>query len=91
MVNYYMIPRKSKALSINFEKAGIVMKKKSLALAALAAACVTSFAFATPQTQWTQGEWQLDLGAWNPKASVDTNNITYVNLGDVSTDNKWNF
>lgn len=67
------------------------MKKKSLALAALAAACVTSFAFATPQTQWTQGEWQLDLGAWNPKASVDTNNITRGNLGDVSTDTKWNF
>ncbi|MCH4166457.1 MAG: OmpA family protein [Megasphaera sp.] len=66
------------------------MKKKSLALAALAAACVTSFAFATPQTQWTQGQWQLDLGAWNPKASMDSNN-TYLKDGDLSTDTKWNF
>ena len=43
-----------------------MMKKKSLVLAAVMAACATSFAFATPQTQWNQGQWQLDLGAWNP-------------------------
>lgn len=68
------------------------MKKKSLALAALAAACVTSFSFATPQTQWTQGEWQLDLGAWNPKASVDSNNFVAPHKhGDISNDTKWNF
>lgn len=51
-----------------------MMKKKSLVLAAVMAACATSFAFATPQTQWNQGQWQLDLGAWNPKASVDSSN-----------------
>lgn len=53
-----------------------MMKKKSLVLAAVMAACATSFAFATPQTQWNQGQWQLDLGAWNPKASVDSSNWT---------------
>lgn len=67
------------------------MKKKSLALAALAAACVTSFAFATPQTQWEQGQWQLDLGAWNPKASVDGDNFYGYNGEKDSTDTKWNF
>lgn len=34
------------------KKAGIMMKRKSLVLAAVMAACATSFAFATPQTQW---------------------------------------
>ncbi|WP_296909966.1 OmpA family protein [uncultured Megasphaera sp.] len=67
-----------------------MMKKKSLVLAAVMAACATSFAFATPQTQWNQGQWQLDLGAWNPKAEVDTSNFD-DNQGNISTDSKWNF
>lgn len=66
-----------------------MMKKKVLALVA-AAACVSSFAFATPQTQFEQGQWQIDLGAWNPKAEVDSSNWG-ANSGDVSSDSKWNF
>lgn len=66
-----------------------MMKKKVLALVA-AAACVSSFAFATPQTQFEQGQWQIDLGAWNPKAEVDSSNW-YGGSGDVSSDSKWNF
>ena len=57
------------------------MKKKSLVLAAAVAACVSSVAFATPQTQWTQGEAQLDLGAWQVKAE----------FADMTSDSKWNF
>lgn len=67
------------------------MKRKSLVLAAVMAACATSFAFATPQTQWEQGQWQVDLGAWNPKAEMDSNKITSGLKGDVSSDSKWNF
>ena len=58
------------------------------------AACATSFAFATPQTQWEQGQWQLDLGAWNPKASVDSSNWTatgFAPYGKEDTDSKWDF
>ena len=67
-----------------------MMKKKSLVLAAVMAACATSFAFATPQTQWNQGQWQLDLGAWNPKAEVDSSNFNKSNFQE-KTDSKWNF
>lgn len=67
-----------------------MMKKKSFALAAVAAACATSFAFATPQTQFEQGQWQLDLGAWNPKAEADASNWV-AGGSNVSTDAKWNF
>lgn len=63
--------------------------KKVLALAA-AVACVSSMAFATPQTQFEKGQWQLDLGAWNPKAEVDGDNFSNV-TGDVNSDSKWNF
>lgn len=67
------------------------MKKRALLLAAVAA-CVTSAAFATPQTQWQEGQWQVDLGAWNVEASADSDKL----LGDwgngnVTTDDKWNF
>lgn len=67
------------------------MKKRALLLAAVAA-CVTSAAFATPQTQWQEGQWQVDLGTWNVEASADSNKLLgdYGN-GDVTTDNKWNF
>ncbi len=72
-----------------------MMKKKSLVLAAVMAACATSFAFATPQTQWNQGQWQLDLGAWNPKASVDSSNWDKSEFskdyGQEDTDSKWDF
>ena len=70
-----------------------MMKKKSLVLAAVMAACATSFAFATPQTQWNQGQWQLDLGAWNPKASVDSSNWAKDEWkgGQEDTDSKWDF
>ncbi len=54
------------------------------------AACATSFAFATPQTQWNQGQWQLDLGAWNPKAEVDSSNFNESDFQE-KTDSKWDF
>ena len=63
--------------------------KKVLALAA-AVACVSSMAFATPQTQFEKGQWQLDLGAWNPKAEVDGDNFSN-GTGDGNSDSKWNF
>lgn len=63
--------------------------KKKLLVAAVAAACVSSIAFATPQTQWNQGEWQIDLGAWNPKAEVDNSNWG-ANFQE-DTDSKWDF
>ncbi len=75
----------------NRKRGGIMMKKKVFALVA-AAACVSSFAFAIPQTQFEQGQWQLDLGAWNPKAEVDSNDLFGADgAGDISTDSKWNF
>lgn len=67
-----------------------MMNKKSLVLAAVMAACSASLAFAAPQTQWEQGQWQVDLGAWNTKASVDADKVVGVG-GDVSTDTNWNF
>lgn len=47
-----------------------MMNKKSLVLAAVMAACSASLAFAAPQTQWEQGQWQVDLGAWNTKVPL---------------------
>lgn len=65
------------------------MKKRALLLAAVAA-CVTSAAFATPQTQWQEGQWQVDLGAWNTEASYNRDKLDGVG-GNVTTDDKWNF
>ena len=65
------------------------MKKRPLLLAVVAAT-VTSAAFATPQTQWQEGQWQVDLGAWNTEASADANKLVGEG-GDFTTDNKWNF
>ena len=65
------------------------MKKRALLLAVVAAT-VTSAAFATPQTQWQEGQWQVDLGAWNTEASADANKLVGEG-GDFTTDNKWNF
>lgn len=70
------------------ESVGFFMKKKVLALAAVAA-CVSCVAFATPQTQFEKGQWQIDLGAWNPKAEVDNDN--WSNPIVDNTDSKWNF
>lgn len=77
------------------------MKKKAFAVAALAAACVTSMAFATPQTQFQKGQFQLDLGAWNVKSSVDMSNFDATTMpaagagtaytGTKTSDSKWNF
>lgn len=70
-----------------------MMKRKSLVLAAVIAACAASLVFATPQTQWEQDQWQVDLGAWNLKAEVDSDKIVGSEFGDghVSTDSKLNF
>lgn len=65
------------------------MKKRALLLAVVAAT-VTSAAFATPQTQWQEGQWQVDLGAWNVEAGVDANKLIDEG-GDVTTGDKWNF
>lgn len=66
------------------------MKKRALLLATVAA-CVTSAAFATPQTQWQEGQWQVDLGAWNVEASVDSDKLLGdLGEGNVTTDDKWN-
>ncbi|WP_295238536.1 OmpA family protein [Veillonella sp.] len=66
------------------------MKKRALLLAAVAA-CVTSAAFATPQTQWQEGQWQVDLGAWNVEASADSDKLVgALGEGNVTTNDKWN-
>ncbi|MCI1820906.1 MAG: porin family protein [Megasphaera sp.] len=56
------------------------MKKIPLAWAMVLTVCMTSFVFATPQTQWNQGEAQIDLGTWNVKAKS----------GGESSSSKWN-
>ena len=75
------------------------MKKKSLVLAAVLAACATSFAFATPQTTFEKGKTQVEAGAWDVKASTNADssgsyvNGYHINGGqtEATTDNKWNF
>ena len=57
------------------------MKKKVVVSTLMALVAGASIASAAPQTTWNQGEWQLDLGAWAPKAKAD----------GVSSDTKWNF
>ena len=57
------------------------MNKKVVVSTLMALVAGASIASAAPQTTWDQGEWQLDLGAWAPKAKVD----------GVSSDTKWNF
>ncbi len=57
------------------------MKKSILTLTAALAVCMSGAALAAPQTAFQQGEVQVDVGGWNPKAEV----------GPVSTDSKWNF
>lgn len=50
-----------------------------MTVAALAA--FTSIAGAAPATSWEQGQWQVDLGASDPKAKFD----------GLESDTKWNF
>lgn len=57
------------------------MQKKAFAVTLAVLASVASMGFAAPQTSWDQGEWQLNAGAWAPKAKFDGN--------ESST--KWNF
>jgi OOP family OmpA-OmpF porin len=57
------------------------MKKKVVVATLMALVAGASIASAAPQTTWDQGEWQLDLGAWDPKAK------TYGH----DSETKWNF
>jgi OOP family OmpA-OmpF porin len=68
-------------VSLTKGKKEFCMRKKVVALTLAVLASTVSMAAAAPQTTWDQGEWQLDLGAWDPKAK------TY---GDDS-ETKWNF
>lgn len=56
------------------------MKKKSLVMTVAALAAFTSIASAAPATSWEQGQWQVDLGASDPKAKFD----------GLESDTKWN-
>lgn len=49
------------------------MQKKAFAVTLAVLASVASMGFAAPQTSWDQGEWQLNAGAWAPKAKFDGN------------------
>ncbi len=57
------------------------MKKKALVATLAAMATMATMASAAPQMQWQQGEWQLDLGAWAPKAKT----------AGLDSSSKWNF
>jgi len=57
------------------------MRQKVLVATLTALATAASMASAAPQTSWEQGEWQLDLGAWAPKAKFASN----------ESSSKWNF
>lgn len=48
------------------------MKLTKVAVMAALAATVTGAAFATPQTQFKQGQFQIDAGAYFPKATADS-------------------
>lgn len=57
------------------------MKNKVFAVTLAVLATAASIGCAAPQTSWDQGEWQMDLGAWAPKAKFDGENSS----------TKWNF
>lgn len=59
-------------------------------LAMVVTACTATVAFATPQTQWEQGQWQIDAGAWNPKMAFDASHWM-AGLSSYSNGTKWNF
>lgn len=56
--------------------------KKSIAALVIALVAASAVASATPQTEFNKGEFQLDLGAWNPVADMD-NTVTHSH--------SWNF
>lgn len=61
---------------------GASIMKKSLAALVMTLVAVSTIATATPQTEFHKGEFQIDLGAWNPTG----------NLADShSYSHKWNF
>ena len=66
------------------------MNKKSFALAALLAACMTGV-FAAPPTSLEKGQVQLDLGAWHPKAETTRVDSVSGATGKITSDSKWNF
>ncbi len=61
------------------------MNKKLLAAFAASAVLGVAVAGATPQTTFTAGQTQLDLGAWDVKAETNVNDV------NVGTSAKWNF
>lgn len=63
------------------------MKLTKVAVMAALAATVTGAAFATPQTQFKQGQFQIDAGAYFPKADADSINTKgTTDGGDAWTD-----
>ncbi len=54
--------------------------KKTLAVLLAAAALATS-AYASPQTTFNKGEWQINAGMWDPQAKTK----------DYKSDGEWNF
>lgn len=57
------------------------MNKKVVLATLSALVAAASIVSAAPQTSWEQGEWQIDLGAWDPKAKAD----------GYESSTKWNF
>lgn len=59
------------------------MKFTKVAVMAALAATVTGAAFATPQTQFKQGQFQIDAGAYFPKADTTDNAHMLNNDGTI--------
>lgn len=59
------------------------MKKTAAVLAA--AAALTMSVYASPQTEFTKGQWEINAGMWNTKTKTKTKTRTYKDNGS------WNF